>query len=147
MSDIYSKKKRSRIMSRIRASGNRATELRLISIFKAASITGWRRKQGLPGRPDFVFRKQRVVVFVDGCFWHGCAMHGRRPTTNTVFWDKKLEGNIARDRLVDRELRQQGWRIVRIWQHELTKRDEARLVTRLLRVFETTNCANLDLDP
>jgi DNA mismatch endonuclease Vsr len=91
MRDIYSQDKRREIMSRIRGAGNRATELRLIAIFKAASITGWRRKQSLQKRPDFVFREQRVAVFVDGCFWHGCPTHGRRPATNTEFWDKKLK--------------------------------------------------------
>lgn len=135
MPDIYSKEKRSGIMSKIRGAGNRATELRLIRIFKAASINGWRRKQNLTGRPDFVFRKQRVAVFVDGCFWHGCVKHGGQPGTNAEFWKKKLNKNIERDRFVNRTLMKQGWRVLRIWQHELTERDQTRLLTRLSRTL------------
>jgi DNA mismatch endonuclease (patch repair protein) len=69
-------------MSKICGSGNRGTELRLIEIFKARGITGWRRKYKLPGKPDFVFPKARVAVFVDGCFWHGCPKHCRMPRSN-----------------------------------------------------------------
>jgi DNA mismatch endonuclease (patch repair protein) len=72
MADIWTKAKRSAVMSLIRGHGNKDTELRLIKIFRLFGIIGWRRKQKLFGKPDFVFRKQRVVVFVDGCFWHGC---------------------------------------------------------------------------
>jgi len=73
MTDIWTKQKRSEVMSLIRSHGNKATEMRLIEVFKAHEIIGWRRKQKLPGKPDFVFRKERLCLFVDGCFWHGCA--------------------------------------------------------------------------
>lgn len=82
MTDIWNKEKRSEVMSRIRSQGNKVTELRLISIFREARITGWRRKQPLLGKPDFVFRQQRLAVFVDGCFWHGCPKCYRRPSSN-----------------------------------------------------------------
>jgi len=83
MADIYDREKRSEVMSRVRGSGNRSTELRLIAIFRKHSITGWRRNQRLPGLPDFVFPKQRLAVFVDGCFWHGCPLHGSVPREQT----------------------------------------------------------------
>jgi len=73
--DIFTRAKRSAVMSRIRGAGNRDTELRLISLFRAAGITGCRRNARLFGKPDFVFQKQRIAIFVDGCFWHrhaGC---------------------------------------------------------------------------
>ena len=72
-------------------------------------------------RPDFVFRKQRTVIFVDGCFWHGCPKHATRPANNRVFWRRKLAGNKTRDRVVTRTLRAQGWRVLRIWEHELQR--------------------------
>ncbi len=131
MADIYTSQKRSQIMAGVRGSGNRVTELRLIAIFRASSITGWRRKYPLFGRPDFTFPKQHLTMFVDGCFWHGCPKHNTRPSSNRLFWNKKLERNISRDRLVNMTLRKNGWHVVRVWQHELTKTNEQRLVMRL----------------
>lgn len=133
MADIYTPRKRSEIMSRVRGSGNRATELRLIAIFRGSSITGWRRKRSLFGHPDFSFPCHHIAVFVDGCFWHGCPKHGSRPSSNHPFWEMKLERNIARDKLVNMTLRKKGWHVVRVWQHELNKTNEQRLVRRLKR--------------
>ena len=133
MPDVFTKAKRSEVMSLIRSGGNKATELRLIAIFKEHGITGWRRKQKLPGKPDFVFRAPRVCVFVDGCFWHACPKHGTLPKTRRAFWLKKLGTNKARDRRVGRELRRDGWRVLRIWEHELRFPDRvARRVQRML---------------
>lgn len=108
-------------MSLIRSRGNKATELRLIEIFRDFGITGWRRNQALLGKPDFTFRRERVVVFVDGCFWHGCPKCYKRPGSNRKFWDAKFETNRKRDRLVNRNLRTLGWKVVRVWQHQLAK--------------------------
>lgn len=121
MPDVFTKEKRSAVMSRIRGRGNKDTELALARLFRAQGITGWRRHTALVGRPDFAFRRQRVVVFVDGCFWHGCPKHSNMPANNRAFWMKKLTGNQARDRIVSRTLRKEGWRVVRIWEHELWK--------------------------
>jgi DNA mismatch endonuclease, patch repair protein len=191
MSDVFTKRKRSEVMARIRGRGNRDTELALAKLLRAHGVTGWRRQQKLriegkrrragPARPtnvgiDFLFPKARVAVFVDGCFWHGCPKHSnpkkwigrssmrnranyqpsvvREAATNRyqteeerqrsfdklrmtkhgeermttggkrtgkAFWREKMAGNIARDRFVNRELRKQGWRVVRIWEHELGK--------------------------
>lgn len=118
-------------MSRIRGSGNKGTELRLIEIFRAHGITGWRRGSRLPGKPDFVFPTRKLAVFVDGCFWHGCPRHATRPKTNAAFWLAKLARNRARDRAVGRLLRRRGWRVLRVWEHALRRRDEARMVGRL----------------
>src|ERR1043166_2862372 len=86
MVDVVSKRKRSEVMSLIRSRGNRETELRLIEIFRKFGVTGWRRGVDLPGKPDFVFRTERMAVFVDGCFWHGCPRCYRRPKSNQVYW-------------------------------------------------------------
>jgi len=133
MPDVFTKAKRSEVMSRIRGKGNRDTELRLIEIFRAHKITGWRRNHTLYGKPDFVFRAARVTVFVDGCFWHGCPIHGTKPRTNAAFWRKKIERNKERDLEVRRFLRKAGWRVVRVWEHELGRKREKRLAARLRR--------------
>lgn len=134
MADIWSKRKRSEVMALIRSHGNKATELRLITIMRAAGNTGWRRKQPLTGKPDFIFRKQRVAVFVDGCFWHGCPRHGTKPASNRAFWRKKFTANKARDQRVSRELRRQGWCVLRIWEHELKK--PSTVVGRVKKILQ-----------
>lgn len=69
-------------------------------------------------RPDIVFPSARVAVFVDGCYWHGCAQHKTLPKTNTEFWSRKISRNIERDREVDRALRDEGWLVLRFWEHD-----------------------------
>ena len=94
-------------------------------------MTGWRRGSKLTGKPDFVFPKLKLAVFVDGCFWHGCPLHATQPKINAAFWRKKIAANQARDRLVNRTLRSLGWRVLRVWEHELVRRNEQRLIRRL----------------
>lgn len=79
----------------------------------------YRLQPKLPGTPDLVLVTPKIAVFVDGCFWHGCPDHYSRPATNIGFWDAKLERNRARDQRVDAELRALGWRVLRVWEHEL----------------------------
>jgi len=98
MADVFTAAKRSEVMSKIRGRGNKRTELALIALFHRHGITGWRRNQKVFGKPDFVFWKVRVAVFVDGCFWHGCSKHCKMPDTNRDFWEKKLRANRRRDR-------------------------------------------------
>jgi len=129
--DIFTKAKRSEVMSQIRGHGNKATELRMINLFRTLHITGWRRHQHLFGNPDFVFQKRRIALFVDGCFWHCCPKHSTKPRSNVAFWQKKLTANIERDKLVKRTLRQAGWRVLRIWEHELKPKNTTRLAVRL----------------
>lgn len=133
MVDVFTKAKRSQVMSAIKGRGNKATELALMTVFRRYGVTGWRRNAAVFGKPDFVFRKQRVAVFVDGCFWHGCPKHSDLPVSNRDFWRTKLAANLARDRRVNRELRKQGWRVLRVWEHELRSQKETHLVRRLVR--------------
>ena len=121
-------------MSRIRGHGNKDTELALIKLLRRHGITGWRRSQNVFGKPDFIFRWNRVAIFVDGCFWHGCPRCYRRPKSNRKFWDAKITRNRDRDREVSRELRRLGWHVVRIWEHVLAKRGDecARRIVRSL---------------
>ena len=133
MADVFTPAKRSEVMARVKSRGNRATEMRLIRIFRDFEIKGWRRRAKIFGSPDFIFRAARLAVFVDGCFWHGCPIHGSIPETNREFWTAKLERNGNRDRTVAEILEARGWRILRIWQHELRQPgDVARRVTGAL---------------
>jgi len=133
MADIWTQAKRSEVMARIRGRGNRSTEGRMAKLFRVHGFTGWRRQRPLPGRPDFVFPARRLAVFVDGCFWHGCPRHGTMPKGNRSFWRAKIARNRERDREVGAELRRLGWKVLRVWEHELTVRNERRLVARLGR--------------
>lgn len=135
MPDVFTKKKRSQVMAAIRSRGNKDTELKLASILRAAGIRGWRRHPPLPGRPDFIFRHERLAVFVDGCFWHGCPKHGRKPGSNRAYWLPKLRRNRARDAAVKLSLCSAGWTVIRLWEHDLAspQRCAARLIRALRR--------------
>ena len=135
MPDVFTKAKRSEVMSRIRGRGNKDTELALAKIFRAQGITGWRRNQSVFGKPDFVFQKFKLAVFVDGCFWHGCPKHCNQPANNRAFWRRKLSANRARDQIVTRTLRRAGWRVLRVWEHELARKHQSHLVRRIQRVM------------
>jgi DNA mismatch endonuclease (patch repair protein) len=124
MADVFTKAKRSDVMSRIRGRGNKETELALMKLLRRGHIIGWRRHQPVFGKPDFIFPAAKLAVFVDGCFWHGCPKHCKTPAGNRAFWKKKLAANKARDRRVNRVLRKNGWHVVRIWEHDLAKRGE-----------------------
>ncbi len=169
MSDVFTKAKRSEVMSCIRSRGNKDTELALAKLLRAHRITGWRRQTTLVVRSsrreeaqtenqkskirnpkligassprllrvkaDFVFRRARLAMFVDGCFWHSCPKHKTKPKNNHAFWQRKLSANKARDRLVNQTLRRAGWRVLRIWEHELARNNEARLLNRIQRALK-----------
>jgi len=135
MPDVFTKIKRSEVMSRIRGKDNKATELAMVQLFRTYGITGWRRHYPITGKPDFAFPEQKLAVFVDGCFWHGCPKHATRPKGSSAFWSNKLDANKARDRKVNRELRAKGWRVLRIWEHDLTKSRQGSAVRRVLRIL------------
>ena len=138
MADTLSAAERSKLMSSIRSRGNARTEVALATLLRRHGVTGWRRhlklataktergpksdsKRSRFVRPDFVFPIERVVVFVDGCFWHGCPLHATQPKDNRAFWWNKIRTNQARDRRVHRALRAKGWKVLRIWEHALKR--------------------------
>jgi DNA mismatch endonuclease (patch repair protein) len=130
--DTVSVARRSEIMRAVRSCGNKSTEQVLVRFFRAHGVTGWRRHAALAGRPDFVFPKLKLAIFVDGCFWHGCSAHCRMPRTNRSYWRGKITGNRKRDASVSRELRRAGWRVIRVWEHELRKRNKPLLLRRIM---------------
>ena len=141
MADTVSRQVRSKIMSRIRGTGNRRTEQQFASALRRAGMTGWQRHVviKLPVtrsakaiatdgtlfrrqvRPDFVFPKQRVAVFIDGCFWHGCPRCYQAPSSAKAFWSAKVLRNKERDRYQRGALKRLGWTVVRVWEHEMLK--------------------------
>lgn len=127
--DVFTPQERSRVMAAVRSKENASTELRLLAHFRQNKIGGWRRGSLLFGKPDFVFRTQKVAVFVDGCFWHSCSKCFRMPVANRDYWRTKTERNKARDRDVAVQLSKMGWRVIRIF--ECTLRDEILLRRKL----------------
>lgn len=139
MVDDMTPAQRSYTMSRIRSSGNQATEQRFVQLLRKAKITGWRRKSSLPGRPDFVFPKERVAVFLDGCFWHGCPRCYLPPKSNVEYWTAKIAGNAARDKKHTTTLKAAGWAVLRIWQHSIRKRPSHTISRLRLLLTERTS--------
>ena len=115
----------------------------LAKFFRRNKITGWRRhleiRKAEAGnwkfsvRPDFVFLRPKLAVFVDGCFWHGCPKHGTQPKGNAKYWRKKISNNQIRDRTVVRTLRKSGWQVLRIWEHDLRQFHESGLLQKFYR--------------
>lgn len=127
--DIFTTNKRSEIMSKIRSKNNISTEIKLISLFREFKIKGWRRNFKAFGKPDFVFPKQKIAIFVDGCFWHGCKICKRNLTSssNRQYWEKKIETNRKRDSTVNRALRLNGWIVIRIRECQLKKNSSGQI--------------------
>lgn len=104
-------------MARVRTKDT-APELLLRRALWHAGIR-YRLRARLPGSPDLVVPRAMVAIFVDGCFWHGCPDHYKLPATNCSFWQNKLEKNHARDNLANQTLADQGWTVLRFWEHEV----------------------------
>ena len=119
MADRLTPEERSHLMSLIRGKGT-TPEMRLRKALWIAGLR-YRLKNRLPGRPDIIFPAAKVAVFVDGCFWHGCPLHGRIPKSNQTFWLTKFTRNIARDIAAEAALAAQGWLALRFWEHEVEK--------------------------
>lgn len=147
MADMFTKARRSEMMSLIRSFGNKSTEVRLVSLFRKQGIVGWRRHKVLKFsasrpqprsrtvRPDFVFPQARVAIFVDGCFWHGCPRHSHSVRQNRVFWETKLARNKSRDRAASRGLERSGWTVLRIWECALSARRISATLRRIQRAL------------
>jgi len=116
--DTVSKQKRSEIMSQIKSRDSKIETLFRKELWKL----GFRYSKNSGkyfGKPDIVLKQHKTVIFVDSCFWHGCTKHCRVPTTRKSYWVKKITRNIARDEEVKRHYKKQGWRIFRVWEHDL----------------------------
>jgi DNA mismatch endonuclease, patch repair protein len=117
---------RSQQMARIRGRDTKP-ERRLRSLLWAKGLRYRLHFPGLPGRPDLVFPALKVTVFVDGCFWHGCPQHYVRPRSRETFWARKLRENVTRDCAQFQQLESLGWRVVRLWEHEVLATPETAI--------------------
>jgi DNA mismatch endonuclease (patch repair protein) len=134
MADIYSRKKRSEIMKAVK---NKDSKLE-VDFRKGIWKQGFRYRKnvsGYFGKPDLVLRRYRTVIFIDSCFWHGCRRHCQLPSTRRKWWSEKIESNVQRDKEVNRHYKRIRWNVIRIWEHDLTKRDyhfDIRLIKRTI---------------
>lgn len=136
MVDVFSKRKRSRIMSRIRSSGSKPERVLRDLVRRASGDAKLRYNYpGLPGSPDIVVFSMKLAIFMEGCFWHGCPRHGRIPKSNVKFWREKIARNKRRDRRNRAELRELGWTVWRIWEHDLRQDQLVRTGKNLRRRF------------
>ncbi len=118
MADVLTKKQRSYCMSRIHAKDTQP-EIILRKALSDAGLKGYRLHYKLIGKPDIVFPKRKIAIFIDGCFWHKCPKCFIKPRTNRGFWKNKIDVNVKRDKIVNADLEGKGWKIIRIWEHEL----------------------------
>ena len=123
------------VMTRVKKSYTKLEE-RLAVILNTEGLDRYDRyRKDLPGSPDFVFQQVKVAVFLDSCFWHGCPKHLRRPASNVDYWENKIAINKERDRRQTRELRKSGWRVLRLWEHEL--KEPERVIGKIRRALES----------
>jgi DNA mismatch endonuclease (patch repair protein) len=118
LADVFSKEKRSWVMSRIRSKDTKV-ELSLAKALKAAGIR-YRRHPRLLGTPDFIVfnKKRKALVFVDGDFWHGWGFEKKKRRLS-AYWRRKIETNMSRDKTQTRILRKEGWKVIRVWEHDM----------------------------
>lgn len=137
MPDNLSHEDRKRTMRAVKGSRT-SPEMRLRAILAGNHIGGWKANlETLTGKPDIAFPHDRLAIFVDGCFWHGCPVCDRPlPETNRDYWQKKIGRNVKRDREVGKSLTADGWTVLRIWEHELKKgKDFAAIAARIRGVL------------
>lgn len=138
---------RSQLMAKVKSQRNASTELRMIELLKKYGLKGWRRNILLEGKPDFVWRKEKVALFVDGCFWHGhnCGRN-LTPKKNAEYWRQKIDKNRERDNSVNKMLSKKGWIVVRVWECQLKKKPEKCLYSlsnAIGRTLDIKNCPTM----
>ena len=137
MGDNLKPEDRRRTMQAVKGKGTKL-ERRLFSMLVGMGAKGWKKNvTGIIGKPDVVFEKQRVAIFIDGCFWHGCPFCRRKlPQTNREYWERKINRNVAQAEAINEQLRHEGWTVVRIWEHEVRKAaDLAEVRARILQTI------------
>jgi DNA mismatch endonuclease (patch repair protein) len=122
MTDNLSPQERHKTMKAVKGKAT-IPEKRLFSFLMRKGFRGWTKNDPLIfGKPDVAFKEKRIAIFIDGCFWHGClACNKKMPKTNSGYWLKKIDRNKKQSQLVNKTLRVDGWKLIRIWEHELVK--------------------------
>ena len=130
--DAISKNSRSLVMQKIRSKDTKFERAVVIALRKLKK--SFRQHANLTGKPDIISRKKKVVVFLDSCFWHGCRWHCRIPKSRRDYWVPKIQQNKNRAKIVNGVLRKEGWRVVRIWEHQFQK-DFDKSIIKLARLL------------
>lgn len=148
MADKFTKEQRSLIMSKVRGK-NTTPEIKVRKLLHSMGYRFRLHRHDLPGKPDIVLPKYRTVIFVNGCFWHGCPICRRakiRPVNNSEYWNKKLDRNIQRDNENYKKINELGWRAIVVWECETRDKNMSGLRDRLSDFLNTkTSCNNADL--
>lgn len=135
MADVFTKEKRSEIMSLIRAK-NTGIERKAFAYLRKNKIHFQRHYNRVAGKPDIAIPRKKIAVFIDGDFWHGYKFDQWKRRIPKVYWRDKIASNIARDAKNRRALKRQGWRVMRVWGHELAKKPEKTLARIVLFLTE-----------
>lgn len=130
--DTISKNSRSLVMQKIRSKNTQFERAVVIALRKLKK--SFRQHANLTGKPDIISRKKKVAVFLDSCFWHGCRWHCRIPKSRRDYWVPKIQRNKDRAKIVNRVLKKEGWRVVRIWEHQFQK-DFDKSIRKLARLL------------
>ena len=133
MPDMFTPRKRSEIMAKVH-SANTKPEIRVRKLLHRIGYRFRLQRRDLPGNPDIVLPKYKAVIFVHGCFWHGCPVcrHAKiRPVTNAEYWEKKLNRTLERDKNNVEALVQMGWRAITVWECEIRKKNIGELLIKL----------------
>ena len=133
MPDIFSKETRSKIMRSIR-SKTKLEDLVCRELWRRG-IRFRRNSKDLLGKPDISIKKYKIVIFIDSCFWHYCPIHGHFPKSNNEYWEKKLNRNIQRDQKVNSYYQDNGWNLLRIWEHQI-KDDFNKTIDHIVQFIE-----------
>jgi len=136
MADMFDKKTRSRIMSRIKSTTMLEKSFR--KALWAAGLRGYRVNSKLPGKPDIVFPKARLAVFVDGDFWHGYNWKVLGKVPPRKYWQKKISGNMKRDVENSAKLKRMSWKVLRFWEHSLRK-NPVLAVKKIMEALRLSN--------
>lgn len=135
MGDNLSPDDRRKTMQAVKGKGTRL-EKRLWAMLAGMRLNGWKKNpETITGKPDVVFPSLQIAVFIDGCFWHGCPHCQRKlPVTNREYWEKKIKRNIGLAQIHNEQLEQEGWTVIRIWEHEMA--DTAKIRKRIRKALE-----------
>ncbi|MDU0329907.1 very short patch repair endonuclease [Paenibacillus sp. 3LSP] len=118
MVDMFTKDQRSKNMRAIRSTGS-SLESKVTKELWKKGVRFRKNVRKLVGIPDIAIQKYKIVIFIDSCFWHSCPIHGNKPSSNKEYWEKKLQRNVDRDNEVNQYYSKLGWKVLRIWEHEV----------------------------
>jgi len=138
MTDVLTPTQRKYNMSQIKGK-NTSPEIIIRKLLYSKGIRGYRIHYPLIGKPDIVFIKRRLVVFIDGCYWHKCPECFTIPQTRTEFWLEKINKNVARDNKINHQLVNEGWKVLRFWEHDVRKNPEEIVDTIISGIKERTS--------